>query len=328
MLIRTGRRQALLALAAAAVIVHATDVHANPYPSRPVTLVVPFAAGGAFDVVARLVGERLAAELGQPVIVENKPGAGGTQGGRQVSRAQPDGHTLLLSGVGPVSIAPAVYKNLDYDPLTALEPVAQLTSSPMLLATTPGFTGTTVEDFVRYLKAAPGRHNYASTGNGTIVHLAGEYFKTATGTAFAHIPYAGGSQVTNSLLAGETTFTITNVPNVLGQIRAGKLKGLATTGTRRPAAVPELPTMQEAGLAGFDVTGWIGIFAPKATPQPVIERLNAALNKVLQDPALRQRLEQQGDAIAVGSVQEFQRFLVASAATWKRVAQQANVTID
>lgn len=302
--------------------------HASSFPSRPVTIVVPFVSGGAFDVVARLAAERLGNELGKPFVVENKPGAGGTLGGRLVSQAKPDGYTLLLSGVGPISIAPAVYNNLGYTPATALAPIIQLTSSPFVLTTSEEFKGKSVTDFVDFLKAAPGRYNYASTGNGTLVHLAGEYFKGQTQTDFEHIPYSGGSQATTALLAGDVTFSITNIPNVLSQIQAGKLQGLATTGLQRSSVFPDMPTLSEAGIPQFELTGWIGIFAPAGTPDDIVETLNSAFAKVMQDPEMKKRLMQQGDEIATNSVGDFKRFLAESDAKWKAIATAAKVSID
>jgi len=301
---------------------------AQGYPQRPVTLVVPFVAGGAFDVVARLAAERLRTELGQQFIVENKPGAGGTLGRRIVSQARPDGYTILLSGVGPISISPAVYKNLGYDPAKALAPVVQLTSSPFVLATSQAFPGSTVPEFIQFLNDKPGAYNYASTGNGTLVHLAGEYFRHSAEVQFEHIPYAGGSQTALALLNGEATFSITNIPNVLPQIQAGKLKALATTGARRPSALPDLPTMTEAGVKDFEFSGWIGIFAPAGTPEDVITTLNTAFNKAMSDPGMRKRLQQQGDEVATGTVAQFKQFVAESDAKWKAVATQAQVSID
>ncbi len=298
------------------------------YPVQPVKMVVPFVAGGAFDVVARLASRQLGEELGQPIVVENKPGAGGTSGGRLVAAAKPDGYTILLSGVGPISISPAVYKNLGYSPAAALVPVVQLTSSPFVLVTSDQYKGSSVKDFVALLDASPGAYNYASTGNGTLVHLAGEYFKNQTKTTFVHVPFSGGSQATMSLLSRDTLFSITNIPNVLAQIETGKLKGLATTGKTRPAVLPNLPTMAQAGLPQFDLTGWIGIFVPAGTPDAVVEKLNKAFNKVMQDPEMKKRLEQQGDEVATGSVKDFQNFVARSDKEWQKIAIDAKVSID
>ncbi|PJX25867.1 hypothetical protein CAP48_07490 [Advenella sp. S44] len=302
--------------------------HAESFPQRPVTIVVPFVAGGAFDVVGRLVAEKMSANLGKQFIIENKPGAGGTLGGRQVSQARPDGYTLLLSGVGPISISPAVYKKLGYVPAKALAPVIQLTSSPFVLTTGPSFEGKSVKDLVKFLKEKPGKYNYASTGNGTLVHLAGEYFRGITKTDFEHIPYSGGSQATFALIQGDATFTITNIPNVLSQIQAGTVKGLATTGNQSSRALPDLPTMSEAGVSGFELTGWIGIFAPANTPEDIIETLNSAFVQAMNDPRIKERLQQQGDDVATGSVADFKEFVAQSDAKWKSIAEEANISIN
>ena len=300
----------------------------NAYPSRPITLIVPFAAGGAFDVVARMTAKEVGKELNQSVVVDNKPGAGGVLGGKLVGQAKPDGYTVLLSGVGPISIAPAINRKMDYSPAKVLAPVIQLTSSPFVLTTGMQFKGNSVPDFVSYLKASPNAYNYASTGNGTLVHLAGEYFKTKTGTEFVHVPFTGGSQATTSMLAGETLFTITNIPNVRGQIDSGKLKAIATTGTKRSGAFPQLPTVSEAGIPQFDLTGWIGIFVPAGTPTAVVEQLQKAYAKAMQNPELKARLEQQGDEVATGSTAEFTEFLAKSERQWKDIANTAKVSID
>ncbi|WP_428851676.1 Bug family tripartite tricarboxylate transporter substrate binding protein [Imbroritus primus] len=317
-------------LLAATLLSAATfNVAADPaYPSRPITLIVPFGAGGAFDVVARMTAKQVGEELKQSVVVENKPGAGGTLGGKLVANAKADGYTLLFSGTGPISIAPAVYKNLGYSPAKALAPVVQLTSSPLILAASDKFQGKTVQDFVAQLKASPGKYNYASSGNGTIVHLAGEYFKTQTKTDAVHIPFGGGAQVATSLLAGETLFSITNIPNVRSHIEAGKLRGLATTAAKRSSAFPNLPTMRESGYPQFDLTGWIGIFAPAGTPAAIVEKLNAAYVKAMQDPELKKRLVEQGDEVATGSVAAFTSFVAKSDEQWSKIATSANVKID
>ena len=301
---------------------------AADYPARPISIVVPFVAGGAFDVVARLASKRLGEALGGSVVVENKPGAGGTLGGRLVANAKPDGYTILLSGTGPISISPAVYKNLGYRPSEVLEPVIQLTSSPFVLVTSAQFKGSTVKEFVQFLKAEPGKYNFASTGNGTLVHLAGEYFQQQTGTSYEHVPYSGGSQATTSLLANTTLFSITNIPNVLSQIKSGKLKALATTGPSRSSAFPDTPTMIDAGYPEFDLTGWIGIFVPAGTDPAIVEKLNAAFAKVMQSPEIKTRLVEQGDEVSTGGVAEFKAFVAASDEKWRKIATDAKVEID
>jgi tripartite-type tricarboxylate transporter receptor subunit TctC len=322
-----GRLTGVLGIVGGALAMQPAGAQAV-YPSRPVTLVVPFAAGGAFDVVARLAAQHAARALGQPVVVENKPGAGGTVGGKQVAQARPDGYTVLLSGVGPISIAPAVFKNLGYSPSKALAPVVQLTASPFVLVAAPQTGADSVQALVAQLKAQPGRFNYASTGNGTLVHLAGEYFKLQTGVQATHVPFAGGSQATNSLLAGDTQFSITNIPNVRAQVDAGKLRALATTGRKRSSAFPDLPTLEEAGIRPFDLQGWIGLFVPAATPGDVVHKLNAAFASAMQDPQIRQQLVAQGDEVVTGTPAEFAAFVARSDQQWQEIATRAKVSID
>lgn len=309
-------------------LINAVSAFAQSYPDRPVTIVNPFVAGGAFDVVARLVAERMTKLNGVQFIVDNKPGAGGTLGGKLVSTARPDGYTLLLSGTGPISIAPAVYKKMDYDPSKALEPIIQLTSSPFVLVTNDAFNKKDVKEFIEFLRNNPNKYNYASTGNGTLVHLAGAYFGSLTGAQFEHVPYGGGSQATLSLLRGDTLFSITNIPNVLSQIESKKLNALATTGPKRSLALPNLPTLKEAGIPEFELVGWIGIFAPAGTPQSIVEKLNSDFAKVMADPALKERLLQQGDEVSTGSVDDFRKFLVSSGDKWQSIAKSANISID
>lgn len=315
-------------VAAIGALTIGTAATASTYPTRAVTLVVPFVAGGAFDVVARMTAEKVGSELGKPIVVENKPGAGGTLGGRLVSQAKPDGYTLLISGVGPISISPAVYPNLGYVPAEVLAPIVQLTSSPFVLATSNSFKGNTVQDLIKLLQENPNKYNYSSTGNGTLVHLAGEYFKNQSQTDALHIPYGGGGQAALSLMSGDSLFSITNIPNVQGQIKAGQLRAIATTGVTRSEAFPELPTMQESGLKGFDLTGWIGVFAPIGTPDEIIQKVNSAFNAAMNDTKIQAALRSQGDMVATGSVEDFKAFISDSNLKWSDIATSANVSLD
>lgn len=301
--------------------------HAAEYPERPVTLVVPFTAGTA-DTLARMVAKVLGPELGQPVVVMNKPGAGGALGSVSVARSDPDGYTLLLSATGPHSISPAVNKDLGYSPAQELVPVVQLTSSPFVLVTSETFKGNSVSELIAQLKEDPGAYNFASTGIGTIVHLFGEYFKSQAGVDAVHVPYPGGAPATLALLKDEVLFSITNIPNVQAHINAGKLKGLATTGAERSPAFPDLPTLKEAGLQDFALNGWMGIFAPAKTPMPVLEKLNAAVAKVMQSQEIRDTLLAQGDEVSTPSVEEFADFVAQSDTFWANIAKMANVSVS
>jgi tripartite-type tricarboxylate transporter receptor subunit TctC len=301
---------------------------AEDYPSRPITLIVPFTAGGAFDMVARLAAQHLTEELGKQVVVLNKPGAGGVLGGQFVASSKPDGYTLLMSGTGPISIAPAVYSKMSYKPSSDLVPVAQLTASPFVLIATEKFKGGSAKDLVSLLKSAPGKYNYSSTGNGTIVQLFGELFKAQTDTDFQQIPYPGGAEATTALLQGDVLFTITNIPNVKGLIDSNRAKPLATTGTKRAICLPSTPTFAESGVPGLELQGWTGVFAPKGTPEAIVRELNQKLTKVMQNPDVIARLAQQCDTPQTPNVEEFARYVQDSDQKWQAIAQRANVRID
>jgi len=321
-------KKILLGMICGACVAWSGAAQAADYPSRPITLIVPFTAGGAFDMVARLAAQHLGEEFGKQVIVVNKPGAGGVLGGGIVASSKPDGYTLLMSGTGPISIAPAAYSKMSYKPSTDLVPVAQLTASPFVLVTSEKFEGNSAKDVVNLLKGAPGKYNYSSTGNGTIVQLFGELFKAQTDTDFQQIPYPGGAEATTSILQGEVLFTITNVPNVKGLIDSGRLKALATTGTKRAVCLSSTPTFAESGVPGLELQGWTGVFAPKGTPEPIVRELNQKLAKAMQNPDVVARLAQQCDTPQSPSVEEFARYVQNSDQKWQAIVRRANVHID
>lgn len=315
----------LLALGVAASATGAAWAQAQPFPTKPVTIVVPFPAGGALDKVARAVAEQMRAELGQPVVVDNRAGAGGTVGSATVARATPDGHTVLLGSVATHAIAAGLYAKLPYDPLTDFAPITQLTSSPLVLAASPALKVGQVAELIAAAKAQPGKLNYASTGNGTALHIAGEAFRTATGVEVLHVPYKGGAQATTALLAGEVGYMIANPQLVVSLIQAGKLLGLAVTGTARLEALPTVPTLKESGVTGVDVTTWFGLWAPKGTPVPVVDRLNAAARKALAVPEVKRQLEAQGDAPVGSSVADFTAHVRAEHKYWVGFVQSAGI---
>lgn len=323
-------RYAAASLIAAATCLSIQPAHAQEaaYPSRPVTIVVPFSAGGALDIVARLLAERLRSRFGQSFIVENRPGAGGTAGITSVMRTKPDGYTLLVAATGQIAIAPAVFKNLNFHPLSDLTPVSEMTAGPLLLATSPEFKGNTVGELVRMLKENPDKYNYASTGNGTIVHLAAELFKQRTDTQVTHIPYAGGPQASLALMRGDALFTITNMPNILPHLQGGKLKGLAVTGLKRAKALPQMPTLAESGFPDFDVTVWIGLFGPKELPSAIVAKLNAAVAEAMRDPEIIKKLALQGDEPATGPAEEFTALLQRESNKWGGIVKSANIVLD
>jgi tripartite-type tricarboxylate transporter receptor subunit TctC len=301
---------------------------AQTYPSKPLTIVVPFPAGGALDTVARGIAEPMRADLGQTVIVDNRAGAGGTVGSGHVARAAPDGYTILLGSVATHAIAAGLYPKLPYDPIGDFAPITQLTSSPLVLAVGPQLKATTVAELVAAAKAQPGKINYASSGNGTALHIAGEVFRSAAGVDVVHVPYKGGAQATTALLAGEVGYMIANPQLVMSFIQAGKLRALAVTGNARLEALPAVPTLKEAGVAGVNMTTWFGLWAPKGTPQPVIDRLNAAARKALSAPEVKRQLEAQGDAPAGTSVADFSALVRAEHKYWVGFVQSAGIKAD
>jgi tripartite-type tricarboxylate transporter receptor subunit TctC len=321
-------RQFLRGAAALTLALLAAWTSAQAFPNKPVTLVVPFPAGGALDVVARGLAEQMRTDLGQPVIVENRAGAGGTVGSGTVARAAPDGYTVLFGSVATHAIAPGLYPRLPYDPLGDFAPITQLTSSPLVLAASPALNVTSVAALVAAAKAQPGKINYASTGNGTAVHIAGEAFRKATGIEVMHVPYKGGPQATAAMLSGESGYMLANPQLVMAMVQSGKLRALAVTGPVRIDALPGVPTLKEAGVNGVEITTWFALWAPKGTPAAVVERLNASARKALATPEMKRQLEAQGDGPVGSSVADFTAFVRAEHKYWVSFVQSAGIKVD
>ncbi len=318
---------ALLATLCTGALV-AMPAAAQTYPSKPITLVVPFPAGGALDAVARPMAEGMRKILGQTVIVENVPGAGGTVGTGNVARAAPDGYTILLGSVATHAIAAGIYSKLSYDPVAGFAPISQLTRGPLVLAVAPQFAVGSVRELVAAAKASPGKINYASTGNGTALHVAGELFKSAAGIDVQHIPYRGGGQAMTALLAGEVSYIIGNTQLVRPMIASGKIKGLAVTGSQRLAALPNLPTFAEAGTPGVDVVTWFGLFAPAGTPPGIVQQLNQAATAALKDESVQRSLATMGDESVGSSVADFSAFVRSEHQRWVQITRSAGIKID
>jgi tripartite-type tricarboxylate transporter receptor subunit TctC len=313
---------------ACALAFTATAGLAQTFPTRPISLVVPFPAGGALDAVARPMAEAMRATLGQPVVVENVAGAGGTVGSGNVARATPDGHTILLGSVATHAIAAGIYPKLPYDPIASFAPVSQLTRGPLVLAAGPQAKANTVGDLVAAAKASPGTINYASTGNGTALHVAGELFKSAAGIDVQHVPYRGGGQAVTALLAGEVAYIIGNTQLVMPQVSAGKIKALAVTGDRRLAALPDVPTFAQAGTPGVDVVTWFGLFAPAGTPADVVQKINAAAAAALKSDAVQKSLAAMGDEPVGSSAADFTAFVKAEHQRWVQITRAAGIKVD
>lgn len=320
------RRLLILALAAAGCTLSAGAQEA--FPSRPATLVVPFPAGGVVDVVARIVGQKMSVALGQPIVVENRPGAGGTIGATYVAKAKPDGYTMLLGGSATQVFGPALYKNLQYDAKKDFVPVGQISSGPLVLVTGAKVPATDVAALTKYLQEQGVRAFYGSNGNGTFPHLAAELFKQANQLSAAHIPYGGGPAALTALITGDVAFSINHIPVVQGMVKSGKVRALATTGKKRSVAFPDLPTLDEAGMKGFEANAWWGLFAPAGTPAEAVKKLNDALAVALKDPAVRKALEAQGDEVAYSNPKDFGAFVQAETTKWTRVVKIADLRLD
>jgi tripartite-type tricarboxylate transporter receptor subunit TctC len=319
------RRDLLLTLAAAGA---APAWAQDKFPSRPVTLVVPFPAGGAVDFVARAVGPRLAAALGVPVIVENKAGAGGTIGAAFAAKAKPDGTTLLLGGAATQVFSPALFKKLQYDAKKDFAPIGQISSGPLVLVTGAKVPATDVPQLLRHLKDIGARAFYGSNGNGTFPHLAAELFKQANQLPSAHIPYSGGPAALTALVAGDVAYSINHIPVVQGMVKSGRLRALATTGAKRSVVFPDLPTLSESGMKGFEANAWWGLFAPAGTPPEIVQTITEALATALRDPALRTTLEAQGDEVSYSTPKDFAAFVNAESTRWTKVVKTADIQLD
>jgi tripartite-type tricarboxylate transporter receptor subunit TctC len=298
------------------------------YPSRPIKLIVPYPPGGA-DVMARLVADRLTAALGQPVIVENRAGGGGgTVGAKAVASAEADGHTLLFTSPGPLTTSPAVYRNLDYDPIKSFAPVAMIASSPFLVVVNPAVPATSMQELVDYARTHPGQISYASVGHGTLPHLFGELLKQRTGIEMVHVPYRGSGPAITDLLAGQVQLYIDNTRNMLPFVRAGRLRPLAVTSERHSDELPELPTMPQSGYPEFLATYWNGLLAPAGTPAPIVDELNAIINASLALPAVRASVIKLGMTPKPATPQEFAALIAAELQKWTAVAKAAQIKVE
>lgn len=300
-------------------------VSAQAWPAKPIRLVVPFPPGGLIDNMARLVGPRLAQELGQPVVIDNKPGAGGNLGAAEAARAQADGYTLLMASP-PLTISPALYASLPYKP-EQIAPVGLLGRVPNVLLVNPKSGINSVADLLARARREPGRMNYASNGNGTSLHLSAELFKNTAGVFITHIPYRGAAAAVTGLIGGEVDMMFENLPSVLGQIQGGTVKALAVTTSRRSKTLPAVPTLAEQGMPAFDVSAWYGVAAPAGTPPAVIAAVEQALQKILREPEVVRAMESRGADVGFLAAAPMGSFMAADAAKWKRVADFAKITL-
>jgi tripartite-type tricarboxylate transporter receptor subunit TctC len=320
-----NRRHLLCAMASS--VVAAGDTSAQTYPARPVRMIVPFPPGGPIDVMGRLVGDRLASGLGQSVVIENRPGAGAAIGSKAAAGAEPDGYTLLFGSSGSLAVTPALYKNAGYDPVKSFAPIAAVAQGPLVLAVTPSLPVKTVPELVAYAKANAGKLNYGS-GLGTPPHIAWGLFKLQTGTDILYVPYQGAAQAITDLIAGRLHMIIDAPGVLLPHVSDGRLRALAVTSPKRSSDVPEVPTMVESGYPDFLMTFWTGLVAPAGTPEPVVARVNAAINEGLRSAEMKQRLAQFQVEPQPGSPQDFAAFIAAEAKKWADVIQAAGIKVE
>jgi tripartite-type tricarboxylate transporter receptor subunit TctC len=313
----------------AALVAASSLASAQSWPSRPVHIVVPYPAGGPVDLSARLLAPRLQDALGQPVVVENRAGAGGNIGADFVAKSQPDGHTLVVGAIATHAINPALYPKLPYDPIRDFRHVALLVQVPNVLVVNNNVPARSVKELIALLKANPGKFDFASGSTGSTGHLAGELFKQLTGTFMVHIPYKGAGPAVIDLLGGRVHLMFDNLASALPNIRSGKVRALAVTTSKRSSSVPELPTLDESGVKGFDLTTWWGIMAPGKTPEPVVARLAAEIAKAMEAPALSERFAAMGsEPTAVRTPQQFTAFVQREAKLYSELVKRSGATVD
>ena len=316
-----------LLLAFLALVLSQSVVGQAAFPSRPVNMVVPYPPGGLIDLVARIIQPRLQTELGQSVVVENRSGAGGNVGAEFVARAAPDGHMLLLANPS-LGISPNMYPKLAYRPLQDFAYVGQYGTVPNVLVVIPSLQVRSVQELVAYARKNPGRLNYASPGYGTSPQMSTELFKGMTGTFIVHIPFRGSGPAQAAMLAGETQIMFDNLPPQMPHIKSGKVIALAVTSLKRSLALPDVPTLDESGLKGYEVTAWFGLAAPAGIPREVVLRLNEALNRTTRDPQVHEALASRGATVIQGTPEEFLKFVTAEVQKWGPVVKRAGVVPD
>ena len=326
------RRFALGSIASAVVLgaglLGGTSALAQAYPTKPVTIIVPFAAGGTTDILARIIGQALTAELGQSVVVDNRAGAGGNIGGQAAAKAAPDGHTLFMGTVGTHAINASLYKKMPFDPVKDFAPLTRVANVPNLLVANPAQPYKSVKDLIAYAKANPGKVNFGSSGNGSSIHLSGELFKSLAKVDMVHVPYKGSAPAVTDLLGNQIGIMFDNMPSAIQHVRSCKLVPLAVTTAKRSPELPNVPTIAEAGVPGYEATSWFGMFAPAGTPAPVLAKLNAAIVKVLAQPDVKKKINEQGAEVYSETPEQFAAFIQAESVKWGKVVKESGASLD
>ncbi len=303
-------------------------VSAQSYPNRTIRLVVPFPAAGTTDILARAAAQKLTEAFGQSVVVDNRPGAAGNIGSDLVAKSAPDGYTLLMGTVGTHAINPSLYSKMPYDHVKDFVPVVLVAGVPNVLVVNPALPVNSVADLIKLAKDKPGQINFASSGSGTSIHLSGELFKTMAGVDITHIPYKGSSPALTDLIGGQVQIMFDNLPSALPQIKAGKLRAIAVTSSKRAPVLPDVPTISESGVPGFEASSWFGMLAPAGTPAPIVARINAEVNKWLQSAEAREKLLSQGAEAAGGSPEQFANHIRAESEKWAKVVKASGAKVD
>jgi len=314
--------------AAMMAVVPTLALAADAWPNKPITYVVPFAPGGNTDTLARIIGPKVSAALGQPVVVENKPGAGGNIGSDFVAKAKPDGYTILGGTISSHAINASMYPSMPYDPIKNFEPITVLGQAPLLLVVPADSPYKTVKDLLDAAKAKPGALSFASAGNGTSPHLAGELLKSSAKIQATHVPYKGSGPAVTDLLAGHVQFMFDTALIVGGHIKAGKLRPLAVTSSKRTSLFPEVPTIAEAGVPGYEIGSWQAVYAPAGTPKPIVERLNAEIVKALKSPDVAERFASLGMEPVANTPAQMAEFNKAEVAKWAKIVKEANIRAE
>ncbi|HEX3137590.1 MAG TPA: tripartite tricarboxylate transporter substrate binding protein [Casimicrobiaceae bacterium] len=321
---RILRRAALGALA----LLLAGGAWAQPYPTKSIRLVVPFPAAGTTDILAREVAQRLSVSFGQSVVVDNRPGAAGNIGSDMVAKSAPDGYTLLMGTVGTHAINPSLYAKMPYNHVKDFVPIVLVAGVPNVLEVTPSLPVNSVADLIKLAKEKPGQLNFASSGSGTSIHLSGELFKTMTGVDMMHVPYKGSAPALTDLMGGQVQLMFDNLPSSLAQIKAGKLRAIAVTSAQRSPALPNIPTIAESGLPGFEASSWFGLLAPAGTPPAIVARVNADVNEWLQTAEAKEKLLAQGAIPAGGTPEQFAAHIRVETEKWAKVVTVSGAKVD
>lgn len=306
----------------------ALQAFAQSYPVKAVKMIVPFPAGGTTDILGRIVAQKLSERLGQPFIIDNRGGAGGNIGADVVAKSAPDGYTLLVGTVGTNAINASIYAKMPYDTAKDFVPIGLIAAVPNVLVVHPSVPARTVKELIDLLKSKPGEINFASSGNGTSIHLSGELFKTMAGVRMNHIPYKGSAPALTDLIGGQVQLMFDNLPSSMPHIKAGKLRALAVTSLKRSAARPDLPTIAEAALPGFDASSWFALFAPAGTPKEIVGKLNSELNAILQLADVREKFAAQGAEPTEFTPEQFAAFTQAELTKWARVVKESGAKVD